>query len=164
MYVCMYVCMYIVNRIYLCMYNRYICKPAYDRIFISTNTLIIGGFTALAHPSSIEVGLGHGVFVLDQSNSTDEHLMAEVSRVLQKPTEKQMLSENCIYSGSSTEEEEGGEMEVDATDFVYTDSCYFFDAEISKKLLKFNSLSLILSLILSHSLSLSLSLSLSARL
>lgn len=87
------------------------------------------GFTALAHPSSISVGLTHGVYVLpNEALSASTCLTTECLEVLQKPTEKLMRDKGAIF-----EIEEGGSNK----EFAYTDSAFFFDCSVVDKLIKF---------------------------
>uniref|UniRef100_L7M084 GDP-fucose pyrophosphorylase domain-containing protein n=1 Tax=Rhipicephalus pulchellus TaxID=72859 RepID=L7M084_RHIPC len=86
------------------------------------------GFTALAHPSPISVGLTHGVYVLPkEAQSATTCVTTECLEVLQKPTEKLMRDKGAIF------EEEGGSKK----EFAYTDSAFFFDCSVVDKLIKF---------------------------
>ncbi|KAH7955106.1 hypothetical protein HPB49_024568 [Dermacentor silvarum] len=87
------------------------------------------GFTALAHPSPISVGLTHGVYVLPKEvQRTSICLTTECLEVLQKPTENLMRDKGAIF-----EKEEGGS----SKEFAYTDSAFFFDCSVVDKLVKF---------------------------
>ena len=95
------------------------------------------GFTALAHPSSLEIGTSHGVYVLEEpeqalkGNST----VFKCSTVLQKPTVANMRAASAVLK-SCGEVLRNGEVSK-SQEFVYTDSCFYFEHEISKKLLTF---------------------------
>lgn len=85
------------------------------------------GFTALAHPSPISVGLTHGVYVLPKEvQSTSTCLTTECLEVLQKPTEKRMRDKGAIFEEGESNKE-----------FAYTDSAFFFDCSVVDKLIKF---------------------------
>jgi len=85
------------------------------------------GLTALAHPSSLEIGSTHGVFVFtddcNQSKVTEFRLCTEV---LQKPTVDAMRSKGATVTEAGSAEE-----------VVYTDSLYYFDHTFARRLLDF---------------------------
>eukprot|EP00048_Salpingoeca_helianthica_P023314 m.23572 g.23572 ORF g.23572 m.23572 type:complete len:566 (+) comp8538_c0_seq1:82-1779(+) len=87
------------------------------------------GFTALAHPSSIEIGTTHGVFVLDDparvaADQSAPCLVASCLRFLHKPSATLMHAAAAVVPGTQT---------------VYTDSAYYFDRATAKVLLSFYS-------------------------
>ena len=84
------------------------------------------GFTAMAHPSSVEIGTTHGVFVLEENDSATTALAAlrRCLRVLQKPSVQTMKDQGAI-------------MTINGRQAVYTDSCFFFDHDVADKLLEF---------------------------
>ena len=101
----------------------------------SNNEFQLPGFTALAHPSPLNIGSSHGVFVLD-AYKKDPSLFAgksvelvNCSRVLQKPSIDKMIETKAVLK----EEDEGGNM----IEFVYTDSSFFFDHQISRVFVDF---------------------------
>lgn len=71
-------------------------------------------FVAFAHPSSLEIGTQHGVYVLDE-NSTDR-----CRCILQKPTIEMMKNYGAIVNKSGEQ-------------IVYTDSLYFFNLKIARR-------------------------------
>ncbi|KAF9984654.1 hypothetical protein BGZ65_012953, partial [Modicella reniformis] len=85
--------------------------------------------TALAHPSSTQIGSTHGVYLLqDPQNLVEKDmtlspndqsgLLLKCEQFLHKPTLDVMkTTQNVIYHNSSS----------DGHDIVYTDSCYYFD-------------------------------------
>ena len=85
------------------------------------------GLTAVAHPSPVEIGVTHGVFVPTKLLSFSSCVMfLDCCEVLQKPS-LETLEEKCAI------------MKIDAKDsllreFVYTDSCFFVDQEFIKEL------------------------------
>ncbi|ESN98854.1 hypothetical protein HELRODRAFT_67205, partial [Helobdella robusta] len=90
------------------------------------------GLTALAHPSTVNIGESHGVFVVDDPQEINNHSLNELcttfincSEVLQKPTLQNMEDKKAILKLKD------GEV------FVYTDSCFYFDQKFAKKLLDF---------------------------
>ena len=84
------------------------------------------GFTALAHPSTIEIGRTHGVFVLKRAPPEDSLMtLADCLQVLQKPSRHVMTQHNAVVNSSTR------------GDFVYTDSCFYFDHSVSQKFLQF---------------------------
>jgi len=83
------------------------------------------GVTALAHPSNTEIGLTHGVFVLDKSelknfnrNSIEPR---KCTRYLHKPTMETMQNAGAIIQD----------------DEVFVDSNFYFDRSVEKILLSF---------------------------
>ncbi|XP_017262860.1 fucose-1-phosphate guanylyltransferase [Kryptolebias marmoratus] len=89
------------------------------------------GFTALAHPSSLSVGTTHGVFVLDrhESSSYPEMENASCLRFLHKPSIDKMRDNGAVCKKPS------GLFFVSDSEFVYTDSTYYFDFATAKSLL-----------------------------
>ncbi|XP_012559770.2 fucose-1-phosphate guanylyltransferase isoform X1 [Hydra vulgaris] len=87
------------------------------------------GVTALAHCSPIEVGLTHGVYVLDdlkssqllESNSTTTK-MSGCKRFLHKPSKELMRSQGAVFINDSKE-------------YIYSDSAYYMDNNTAKLLL-----------------------------
>lgn len=84
------------------------------------------GFTALGHPSSLEIGTTHGVFVLGAASrvlAADAEMppctRAECSRFIHKPSIARMHELGAVIPGS---------------DLVYTDSAYYFDRTTARKL------------------------------
>eukprot|EP00039_Didymoeca_costata_P004650 m.75247 g.75247 ORF g.75247 m.75247 type:complete len:428 (+) comp12491_c0_seq2:22-1305(+) len=83
-----------------------------------------GGFTALGHPSSLEIGTTHGVFVLDHpliSNEETPCQFAECARFLHKPSIATMKEQKAEIGDG----------------MVLTDSAFFFDRATTKLLLEF---------------------------
>jgi len=87
------------------------------------------GLTALAHPSSLEVGQGHGVFVLDTDHittkSSDVSYICSCKEVLQKPSTERMTEKGAIVHNVHN---------GDTESYVYTDSCFYFSHGIAEKL------------------------------
>lgn len=85
------------------------------------------GFTALAHPSPLSIGTTHGVFVLE-SHETSTHLEMETTsclHFLHKPNIDKMHDTGAVCKKHSNPHSE----------FVYTDSTYYFDYKTSQSLL-----------------------------
>eukprot|EP01133_Synstelium_polycarpum_P004299 gene4299-5021_t len=80
------------------------------------------GFTALAHPGTIDVGLGHGIFVLENNAQYKPNVPNKCTRYLHKPTKAKMQQEHAILGESNQ---------------VLLDSCYFFDDATTKLLLTY---------------------------
>ncbi|XP_064637710.1 fucose-1-phosphate guanylyltransferase-like [Lineus longissimus] len=85
------------------------------------------GFTVLAHPSSIEIATKHGVYVLKDAGAALQKSVGtfQCLKVLQKPCEKDIRENGAIV-------EKNGE------EFVFTDSVFFFDHNVSSRLLRFH--------------------------
>ena len=90
------------------------------------------GFTAVAHPNTLQVGQNHGVFVFEKKLQrardvdvpfTETH---ECLEVLQKPSKDLMHKKGAVQQDVRTGEE-----------VVYTDSFYFYDHSITKKYIEF---------------------------
>lgn len=85
------------------------------------------GFTALAHPSPLITGTTHGVFVLDPSKRTDlEMEKVGCLRFLHKPRIAEMRANGAVHSDC---------LSLPDTEFVYTDSSFYFDFQTSRSLL-----------------------------
>lgn len=83
------------------------------------------GFTALAHPSPLSIGTTHGVFVLE-SHETSPHIEMQTASCLcflHKPSVDKMRD-----TGAVCQSDQGSE-------FVYTDSTYYFDVKTAQSLL-----------------------------
>uniref|UniRef100_A0A3P9INQ5 Fucose-1-phosphate guanylyltransferase n=1 Tax=Oryzias latipes TaxID=8090 RepID=A0A3P9INQ5_ORYLA len=89
------------------------------------------GFTALAHPSPLSVGTTHGVFVLDQQETSSQSEMENVSclRFLHKPSIRQMQAGGAVCKRRSAP------IPVSDAEFVYTDSAYYVDFDTANVLL-----------------------------
>lgn len=83
------------------------------------------GFTALAHPSSLSIGTTHGVFVLESHLTSSHSEMQTTSclRFLHKPSMEKMRDAGAVYKNNQDSE------------FVCTDSTYYFDFNTSHTLL-----------------------------
>lgn len=95
------------------------------------------GFTALAHPSSLDVGTGHGVYVIKDKNKVNPNIPLQVFEcleVLQKPNEVVMYKKGAVLKADDLKYPD--EIEVQGN-VAYTDSSFFFAHDISKKLLTF---------------------------
>ncbi|XP_076353850.1 fucose-1-phosphate guanylyltransferase-like isoform X2 [Tachypleus tridentatus] len=87
------------------------------------------GFTALAHPSTLNIGTKHGVYVLPPLEFTSKTcFLSSCSRVLQKPTETIMREKGAVVTISTPEGDE---------EIVYSDSAFFFSTEVTKKMIDF---------------------------
>lgn len=86
------------------------------------------GFTALAHPSSLITGTTHGVFVLDPSLRSPDLEIEKVSSLcfLHKPSIEEMRAKGAVCSSC---------LSMTDTEFVYTDSSFYFDFQTSMSLL-----------------------------
>ncbi|NXD10306.1 FPGT guanylyltransferase, partial [Nothocercus nigrocapillus] len=100
------------------------------------------GFTALAHPSDLAIGTTHGVFVLDQANSSGKGGLEYRSchRFLHKPDVEKMrqcgavcVRQSCSQLSSSGDHSDS---EMDS-EYVYTDSIFYIDHSTAKLLLAF---------------------------
>lgn len=95
------------------------------------------GFTALAHPSSVAVGTGHGVYILEDPDTVNPKLPIQVNnclQVLQKPSESYMYEKGAVLNGKNFQFPDG----INIQDkFAYTDSSFFFAHDVTKTFLKF---------------------------
>ena len=83
------------------------------------------GFTALAHPASLVIGCGHGVYVMKENKLPKTKVsMMDCIEVLQKPSVEKMHKRNAVQN-------------TDGKEWVYTDSVFYFDFSTAKKMLKF---------------------------
>lgn len=92
------------------------------------------GLTALAHPSPLQIGATHGVFVLESGQNPHAKLaeFRNCVEVLQKPSVMTMREKEAVICNVEGIQELGIREE-----FVYTDSCFFFDHDMAKKLENF---------------------------
>lgn len=83
------------------------------------------GFTALAHPSPLSIGTTHGVFVLESHLASSHSEMQTTSclRFLHKPSVEKMRDAGAVCQSNRCSE------------FVCTDSTYYFDFKTSQTLL-----------------------------
>jgi len=85
----------------------------------------VAGITGLAHPSSIEIGTTHGVYLLLEQSS----LLVKCKKFLHKPSADQMQAvDGCILRFSDT----SGMKEC-----VATDSAFFMAPDVCNTLLNF---------------------------
>ncbi|XP_068095323.1 fucose-1-phosphate guanylyltransferase [Hyperolius riggenbachi] len=95
------------------------------------------GITALAHPSSLEIGTTHGVFVLEKSNSEFSELQYRAcNSYLHKPSIEKMRKTGAVtldLAKSSLSENQ----DDSCSEIVYTDSLFYFDHATGKRLLAF---------------------------
>uniref|UniRef100_A0A6B0VDN4 Putative fucose-1-phosphate guanyltransferase n=1 Tax=Ixodes ricinus TaxID=34613 RepID=A0A6B0VDN4_IXORI len=88
------------------------------------------GFTALAHPSPMSLGLTHGVYVLPENPAASSTCVTtSCLEVLQKPTEELMRKKGAIV----TLTKEDGSCE----EIAFTDSAFFFDSSVICRMLRF---------------------------
>ncbi|XP_019383941.1 PREDICTED: fucose-1-phosphate guanylyltransferase isoform X1 [Gavialis gangeticus] len=99
------------------------------------------GFTALAHPSDLTVGTTHGVFVLDPSSLSEKGELeySFCHQFLHKPNIERMHQSGAVlvkrnFSQVNSEERHHSKMDFE---YVYTDSLFYIDHSIAKKLLAF---------------------------
>lgn len=89
------------------------------------------GFTALAHPSPLSIGMTHGVFVLDSYEKSTLSEMENKSclQFLHKPSIGKMRDSDAVCKRKS------GCFSLSDSEFVYTDSTYYFDFNTAQSLL-----------------------------
>ncbi|XP_048353282.1 fucose-1-phosphate guanylyltransferase [Sphaerodactylus townsendi] len=98
------------------------------------------GFTALAHPSSLTIGMTHGVFVLEPSSHLTEKGDLEYrscKRFLHKPSIESMYQSGAVCLMSQSSPSGGIEDSVLNSEHVYTDSLFYIDHTTAKLLLTF---------------------------
>eukprot|EP01132_Coremiostelium_polycephalum_P009737 gene9737-11958_t len=82
----------------------------------------LDGFTAIAQPGTLDIGTGHGVFILEDNNNYKANCPTVCKQYIHKPSKEKMKQEGAILSDGN----------------VLVDSCYFFDHEhVSKLLLQY---------------------------
>lgn len=91
------------------------------------------GFTVVGHPSPLFVGVNHGVYILDQREEKTnakfdgaDVFTSTVRKILQKPSIDEMYKWQAVVIDQKTKNE-----------FIYSDSCYFFAADVIERLLSF---------------------------
>lgn len=101
------------------------------------------GFTALAHPSSLNVGTTHGVFVLEPFNYLEYKDLEYrcCHRFLHKPTIEKMHLFGAVCRPKNFSQEHFSGSKITSLKFdpeyVYTDSLFYMDHKTAKKLLAF---------------------------
>ncbi|XP_043942770.1 fucose-1-phosphate guanylyltransferase [Protopterus annectens] len=99
------------------------------------------GFTALAHPSSLAIGTTHGVFVLEPTTETAQLELEyrTCHRFLHKPSIEEMHTFGAVCKTSQNflkySSRENYSILRSDSEFVYTDSTYYFDQQTAKVLL-----------------------------
>jgi fucokinase len=97
----------------------------YDHKFVLDNisNMQHSGFVAFAHPSSIEIGQTHGVFVLpeEEISSKDGYIVCHCKYFIHKPSVEKMRRYGAIVNDN----------------IVFTDSSYFFFPDVTELLLRF---------------------------
>ena len=93
------------------------------------------GFTALAHPSPIATGRGHGVYVLaDDVDTQEKVVVSECLQVLQKPNDERMRAKGAVLKGDQHTFADGISVEGEA---VYSDSSFYFGMDVVRKMIDF---------------------------
>lgn len=89
-------------------------------------------FVALAHPSSLKIGRGHGVYVFDKQIPIPRAkvVVRKCLEVLQKPSIEKMFKKKAIITYNDNKDQNSQEL-------VYTDSSFFMSSKILKKMLLF---------------------------
>ncbi|XP_042320256.1 fucose-1-phosphate guanylyltransferase, partial [Sceloporus undulatus] len=101
------------------------------------------GFTALAHPSTLTIGMSHGVFVLEPPLQVTEKRDLEYRfchRFLHKPSIESMYQLGAVYKRHNCQTNElPRDLESSTVDpeYVYTDSLFYIDHSTAKLLLGF---------------------------
>lgn len=95
------------------------------------------GFTALAHPSSVQVGTQHGVYVMDNAEKIDTTkytMNYKCVEVLQKPATSVMYEKKAVMDNNDLKFPCGIKVKGNV---AYTDSSFFFGMDVAKKLINF---------------------------
>ncbi|EGC31663.1 hypothetical protein DICPUDRAFT_82454 [Dictyostelium purpureum] len=79
------------------------------------------GFIALSQPGTLDIGVGHGVFILDQLNQFKPNELNLCKKFIHKPSKEKMKLEGAILDNG----------------LVLVDSCYYFDHYVTQLLLKY---------------------------
>ncbi|XP_040262640.1 fucose-1-phosphate guanylyltransferase [Bufo bufo] len=96
------------------------------------------GITALAHPSPLEIGTTHGVFVLEKSKSEYKDLQYQTCRsYLHKPSIDRMREAGAVAQNPKRPGLSMTQPVVSTSEVVYTDSLYYMDHGTVKVLLGF---------------------------
>ncbi|XP_069837545.1 fucose-1-phosphate guanylyltransferase isoform X2 [Dendropsophus ebraccatus] len=96
------------------------------------------GITALAHPSTLEIGTTHGVFVLENSESEYKDLQYRTCRsYLHKPSIDKMYKTGAVTLNPKKPRLPGTQLVVSTSEVVYTDSLFYMDHDTVKVLLGF---------------------------
>lgn len=107
----------------------------HDAEKLDIKTLQAADVVALAHPSDIQTGEGHGVYVFEDQDSgnmagDDSSCVRQCAEVLQKPSESTMRAKGAVL----TKEDSGCSREQ-----VWSDSVFWLSAKLYDKLLKWYS-------------------------
>ncbi|KAM9955972.1 hypothetical protein ACTFIW_002180 [Dictyostelium discoideum] len=88
---------------------------------MSFNSSEDGTFIALSQPGTLDIGVGHGVFILDDVNQYKPNQLNSCRKFIHKPSKEKMKNENAILSNG----------------LVLMDSCYYFDHKVFSILLNY---------------------------
>ncbi|XP_066453884.1 fucose-1-phosphate guanylyltransferase isoform X1 [Eleutherodactylus coqui] len=96
------------------------------------------GITALAHPSPLETGTTHGVFVLEDASSDYKDLEYRTCRsYLHKPSVDKMRKTGAVTLNPKIVGLSRTQSDVSTSELVYTDSLFYMDHGTVKILLQF---------------------------
>ncbi|KAG8548926.1 hypothetical protein GDO81_023484 [Engystomops pustulosus] len=96
------------------------------------------GITALAHPSTLEIGTTHGVFVLEDSDSEYRDLQYRTCRsYLHKPNIAKMHESGAVTLNPRRLYPSRSPKDASLSEVVYTDSLFYMDHGTVKVLLGF---------------------------
>ncbi|XP_063795155.1 fucose-1-phosphate guanylyltransferase [Pseudophryne corroboree] len=96
------------------------------------------GIIALAHPSSLEIGTTHGVFVLEECDSEYNELQYRSCKsYLHKPTPEKMRQTGAVTVAPSKSSLAGNQGDLPSSEVVYTDSLFYMSHSTAKVLLGF---------------------------
>ncbi|KAF2365311.1 L-fucokinase [Trinorchestia longiramus] len=105
------------------------CLPQHFPSSSEAEQLASSDVVALAHPSSLAIGEGHGVYVLQPRRAPGPSVRVEsVLEVLQKPSRALMKEKGAIVSRAATSDEAAQEM-------VYSDSVFWLSYRLYDSLL-----------------------------
>ncbi|KAJ8298434.1 hypothetical protein KUTeg_024965 [Tegillarca granosa] len=90
------------------------------------------GFTAFAHPSTLQIGVKHDD--LDHIETQKALQECRCLEVLQKPSEETMYKKDAVLKGKDLKFPENIQIRGKT---AYTDSCFFFGMDVAKKFINF---------------------------
>ncbi|XP_064609743.1 fucose-1-phosphate guanylyltransferase-like [Liolophura sinensis] len=98
------------------------------------------GFTVLAHPGSLQLGTAHGVYVVQGGRLFTDKLVqtSECLEVLQKPSLERMEKQGAHLKRTKSDlSDDNSNGQSQSEPVVYTDSSFYFDSSVVKKMLQF---------------------------
>uniref|UniRef100_A0A0P4WAQ6 GDP-fucose pyrophosphorylase domain-containing protein n=2 Tax=Scylla olivacea TaxID=85551 RepID=A0A0P4WAQ6_SCYOL len=111
-----------------------------DRASLDMESLGGADVVALGHPSTLEVGTGHGVYVLQGGGAevalSGTSSVQECLEVLQKPSISAMRASGAVFCRGGSEQHQDQQEEQEGQEEVWSDSVFWLSSGVCRRLLK----------------------------